>query len=874
MEELEQQDKLNQNASNLLTYVGDEEVFKFLKKVRYDRKFSVWREHLGKEDAHGIFFETIVMLENLQRSIRAIFNKAKPTKDEYIDAIKHQDQSTIQSILEFFESLRLNNVLLEYASNHSFSGLVISFLQYLQFHQDAPFNKAGDAWTQKTFPVDAAFDCIEQYEVFLTKHGLGQNITTVNKNKHSYTSALNSSEARINRQYTEILSRYQEALDAFQEIEENKKLKKVYVLYLSVDFNLLDPHKDWSSPFMNIHLDPIFRSLEGYIRNTSDVLMYFIDYDYRMSNVMVMDIIIVLEYSQNLQLPQLFETIQQVIEISIGTAPIKVYVRNLNEAIKRKFKDKSAVGILNLSKKALHDFKYWLLNCFYYKDLMISENYEAYFYTNQLVASKPGIKLYSKKLVKEKQSKHEIQTDKTLYREVRNLSLPVLPEASQYLKESDVIAILKDKPIWHDRELPSSIQKQLHGLHTLYAEQKEQYGWSLEQVDALNKIELLMQMLRYYRPLTDISIEHLNAVSTKPMTHLSLVEKQYLDVANWIECLVAVQKKSSSGDLDMDFVEQYHQQLSWRITAFIQFWKDHHSIAPSERLTKMINLSLKDTFSGICRYLKELHVIANTVDMIKQEKQIILNALKNKEAGTCYLRQSLKKDVWLCRFQLWYDFTVYDGSTDVLSDSVDRYKAFSLLLSDFLKNIQRSPRRVGGHLVGYIGSYISLDKPKVDLVFIFRHEEESLDIIDHQEERVLPIAQYWEGYIQMKEKILQKNVSKKNNPTSRTTKPDSLQQYLQYLKHGQLRSQIRPVMARLHELNHERFTIYHSSTELKPVFIKNVADHYAAYAFLLSNELLYQKLSNNVFLKGRAEYQPRQKNTLSVTHTVSVPNEE
>jgi hypothetical protein len=97
-----------------------------------------------------------------------------------------------------------------------------------------------------------------------------------------------------------------------------------------------------------------------------------------------MDIILVFKYSRKLEPHRLVQVIEEIIERSIHSEQVSKNVMDLNKTIKRKFKDKPAVGLLHWTEKALYDFKYWLLNCFYYKDQIISLVTKPIFAQNRL----------------------------------------------------------------------------------------------------------------------------------------------------------------------------------------------------------------------------------------------------------------------------------------------------------------------------------------------------------------------------------------------------------------------------------------------------------------------------------------------------------
>ena len=877
-----------------LLSVEDEELFKFLKKIRYDQKLTAWKPRLGKKIQNGVFFETILLLENLQCSLKEVLNKATPTQDEYQQAVKNNDQHEIQSIIQFFERLRVDFDLVNYACDHIFSSLVRSFLIFLSSHLDSPFNTVGDAWTQVTFPASDVFKSIEQYLPFLqvtssehkdkARTGLVEADQQTDVDTDSNTKAdadaqqqaeqdpklqekeetdrlalpksIQNFQRRAEQDKRDILELYGNALSNLSHtVKKNEKIKQAYVQYLSIEFHLLDTEQDWSEKLADRHLGDVFNNLYDEFQGRSDLIMYFVDYDHRVNHVMVMDIILVFKYSRKLEPHRLVQVIEEIIERSIHSEQVRKNVMDLNKTIKRKFKDKPAVGLLHWTEKALYDFKYWLLNCFYYKDQIISLVTKPIFAQNRLGQFGINDRIHSSREQEQSSDKPKGEQVKIPTPEsIKKQKPPAIPKTNQI---EDVLGAIGKKEVWSNKELPPRVREQLRLLNLLYSEQKKLNGWSDQQVEAINKIEVLMQMVQYSDVPEKPSSEHVAKVVAKPLVHLNLLEKQYLDVFNWIE------------HLDDQFIQKNQQQLGWRIIKLIEFKRSKTSLPVYKRLVTL-NFDLS-FYTDIVQQLNDLKKIIMSQGYLVQDTQAMTNTIKNKESAHDYLRQRLKKDVHVCRLQLWHDPIVY-GQLNPAFESIDKLRAFSFLLTDFLKNIQRSIKSVGGHLVGYIGSYIALDAPKVDIIFIFENSPEQVD--DSRDvETLIKITKYWQDYIVEKEKAIDQNIQRLSKKMLKASEDDHAipvkdtrsgdkgfpRQYLEYFKQGKLHSKVLPIMESIDPLNHQQLKIYRTSTELKPAFIKNVMDYFRAYPLLLCDEQGYQKVSKNIFLKGRKDYKAREK---------------
>lgn len=62
--------------------ISNEDLFRLLKK-RYDHRRASYKD-CGNEISEGIFYETICLLENLERQLGLVYNRAYPTRDEFL----------------------------------------------------------------------------------------------------------------------------------------------------------------------------------------------------------------------------------------------------------------------------------------------------------------------------------------------------------------------------------------------------------------------------------------------------------------------------------------------------------------------------------------------------------------------------------------------------------------------------------------------------------------------------------------------------------------------------------------------------------------------------------------------------------------------
>lgn len=154
--------------------ISNEDIFRLLKK-RHDHRWASYKG-CGNEIYEGIFYETICLLENLERQLGLVYNRAYPTRDDFLIALEHGDQQRLNQIIKFYEELRVERDLIKYAQQtHFFSKNVQAYIAYLKRYPDSHFWKKGDEWQVKTFPHEALFDF---FEIYLGRLHVGQTEPT------------------------------------------------------------------------------------------------------------------------------------------------------------------------------------------------------------------------------------------------------------------------------------------------------------------------------------------------------------------------------------------------------------------------------------------------------------------------------------------------------------------------------------------------------------------------------------------------------------------------------------------------------------------------------------------------------------------------
>ena len=258
-----------------------------------------------EKPTRGIFYETVLLLESLEKNLTALFHGEAPTKEEYQAAMRADNQGALERIIDFFQQLRIDQDLLGfYAADYSFSRLVSSFRAFLESYGKAPpFIATNPKWTLKDFPEQEVFECIERYQVVL-----------------SGITVLSSEELKeeILRKMTledDIAAIYKNTLRTFDAVAGRKK---VVVQYVTVNFKFTENIRSWKRAVAEDILLPPFSEIFCGLQKIGGLLMYFIKCTIGINNIVVLDMILVFESNKEHTQYATFDRVKRcIVSISI-----------------------------------------------------------------------------------------------------------------------------------------------------------------------------------------------------------------------------------------------------------------------------------------------------------------------------------------------------------------------------------------------------------------------------------------------------------------------------------------------------------------------------------------------------------------------------
>ncbi|MGM1005307.1 hypothetical protein, partial [Acinetobacter haemolyticus] len=374
--------------------ISNEDLFRLLKK-RYNHTWVSYKDR-GKEISEGIFYETICLLENLERQLGLVYNRANPTRDEFLIALEHGDQQRLNQIIKFYEELRVDSDLIEYAQpTHIFSKNVKSYIEYLKRYPDSLFWKMGDEWQVETFQHEAIFDFFETY---LGGLHVGQNEPTTltvesavenqseldeisQQQKLAESENIKKTDPVAVAPLTEELSldvykQFDEGLRQFNEFLARHKSLRVMCFEITLTPQETTIKKMWSA------LDKKRGGLQGCFRLLADRYGLLAEYsriEIGINASLVLQWVLLFKGHDPLDIRRVRASIQQELESQMnaddywGTEPFKVDIRDLGHLfhlVDSRYKD----VIKARSKSERQAFEYWVLGYLYCVDYFLRPN--------------------------------------------------------------------------------------------------------------------------------------------------------------------------------------------------------------------------------------------------------------------------------------------------------------------------------------------------------------------------------------------------------------------------------------------------------------------------------------------------------------------
>lgn len=753
------------NATNI---ISRHDVFKMLKLI-YASRLSVYQQNNAKVYS-GVFQETILQLEKVEEALEQIANREAPTREEFNQSVKENDQEQIARIISFYQNLRVDQRLHELLRNHRYSFNVISFYKLL-FMKERPFiaTERDVTWGRKNFPEQEVFDFAEMLQERLKKQ-----------------------QVIIRQEENRLLKKYAGAVE-----DLNRLMRVNKQLYATCfDIEITSRKANWKD------------EIQSYLRTITNAP------DFGTSLLLALDLrayYLTLEVNENEAFKIFLVVLQNKAEKSHTNAlslermlmdyfhsvnskqfPFDINVLDIGKSIQKKCHPK-AVGYIG-SLTSLRQFQYWILGYLYFRWRYLQPHFNSYDETQVE-------RYFEGKILVEIAKEKPLAEVETLPPEVKRM-----PEKRELPTRFEQIDLSKQQVrIWSDSGLPAKAKTYLKLIELLYSEQRGlgvmQYSTAF--LNDILRIEKFMQTLLYYPALAfDYPNDKFERVQQNPGRYLTQVAKQYLEIA-W-----ALQKP----DPLLLFTAQ--SIGSAFVNSLLRSYSDSRYGA-NHLLQWLISPRGFHAFTSLLMHFKSegKYLYSSTIETSKRN-----TVAKNKAETYKYLRVIMKQDVLAIRFILSCNFP---------DDKDHDQNAFRAWITDFIKNIKRRPRAIGAELLGYIGTYIYNQGLAVDMVLLF-----NTDAVGEVDQSIAnAIQQYWQNYVIEKQKNIEKQKLKTKKEVPPATSITSFP-YMSYFEGAELVAEQRPVMASIRQLNAMGLILISSNRSLKNLFIKSLADYFSGYCLI------------------------------------------
>ncbi|HAV5625159.1 TPA: hypothetical protein PKR15_002361 [Acinetobacter baumannii] len=729
--------------------ISNEDIFRLLKK-RHDHRWASYKG-CGNEIYEGIFYETICLLENLERQLGLVYNRAYPTRDDFLIALEHGDQQRLNQIIKFYEELRVERDLIKYAQQtHFFSKNVQAYIAYLKRYPDSHFWKKGDEWQVKTFPHEALFDF---FEIYLGRLHVGQTEPTTStmglvienpseSDEISQQQKLAESEniektdrvavAPLTETLTQdVYKQFDEGLRQFNEFLARHKSLRVMCFEITLTPQEATFGEKWRA------LDRKRNELSGCFNLLIErygLLAKYSRIEMGINSSLVLQWVLLFKGHDPLDTGRVRASIQQELELQMAghsywnTQPFKVGVQDLGclfHSLDSGYKD----VIKARSKSERKAFEYWVLGYLYCVDYFLKPNLLC-------IADSPYVDRHYEYSV--------------FFREgpsVNNQSV----NHRRHQTKTDIEGIYdfidldfsaESKQIWKNNNLPKHAKDDLKLLALLYSQYKKKMPieWREKEnfVQLLVSIEHFMRLIQH-NPVQVLIDTYLSQTHIEkfPLKSLSQQAKQYLHIGQQLTQFDLSLKEQIA---DLAFV-------GWRVRLFLQLFIENLWGFQINRDGIADLKSCLDRFKDLENY--RIDGLKERSSFYEIEKEEAVSVKRNQAKAKDYLNKAIIQDVFA--FRLVFSYQPNKSFT-----SEDNITAFNTLLTDFLKNLKRTRKISGESLVAYIGTRIFIDKVlNADITLIF--SAQTLSDYDEQKNKECikqtraKVIEYWRKYLSIKD---------------------------------------------------------------------------------------------------------------------------
>lgn len=762
--------------------ISNEDIFRLLKK-RHDHRWASYKG-CSNEIYDGIFYETICLLENLERQLGLVYDRACPSQDEFLVAQKNGDQKTINQIIKFYEELRVERDLIDRVlTTHSLSKNVQAYITYLKRNPDSPFWKNGSEWCIGVFPHKSVFTFFEKY------------LCDLQTGRFEESTDLFADEMKIDV--------FKEGKKQFSQFLAKHKSLRVMCLEIKLTPQETTLKKMWGA------LDKKRGGLQGCFCLLADRYGLLAEYsrvEIGQNASLILQWVLLFKGHGSFDTRMVRANIKQELELQMnaddhwGTAPFKVDIRDLGRLfhfVDPRYKD----VIKARSKSERLAFEYSVLGYLYCVDYFLKPNLSCIAdspYVDRHYEHSVLLRIIERPPANNQSTSHQRHQTKTDIEGIDDFI--------------DLDFRSESKRIWKNNNLPKQAKDDLKLLALIYLQYKKKMPIEWREkgnfVQLLVSIEHFMRLIQH-NPVQALIEEYLpqSQIEKSPLKCLSQQAKQYLHIGQQLKQLGLSLKEQIA---DLAFV-------GWRVRLFLQLFIKNPWGFQINRDGIADLKSCLDRFKDLEHY--RVGGVKERSSFYEIEKEDAVSVKRNQAKAKDYLNKAIIQDVFA--FRLVFSYQPNKAFTEE-----DNITAFNTLLTDFLKNLKRTRKISGESLVAYIGTRIFIDKVlNADITLIF--SAQTLSDYDEQKNKECikqtraKVIEYWRKYLSIKELKIDER-----------KKASTVQQlYLKVFKDENLRVSQRDMITSLPRSADLIHIKHHDSKTLRS-FKSELADFYSGHGLL------------------------------------------
>ncbi|KKW75101.1 hypothetical protein AAV96_17170 [Acinetobacter sp. AG1] len=779
---------------------------------------------MQKNTAVCIYHETIVALESIHEVLRKIENGSAPTREDYENAIKNQDETESLAISDFYKKLALVDqgefdAFQNFRNHYYFDTTISNYSVFLNEYSKnmgceyGEYFELSSLWTKKNFDADKLFKFIESYQA-QTSLGL---ITAED---------IPDEIASQNRIYEMLIQDYDDLVSRIRNIG-------VSVVDIFLPSNLRRYEGD-SELFSSRELMIVIHRLEQALRQEDGILLIVNHAHVINNNNFVLSYLLIYKANIFKTSEAVHEMISHEVQRIIGQMHMwRINVIPRDSMLQRIFPEESFSGKLKskTDKQTFRNkFLRYFLSCIFLMKLDKGEELEHYEEMKYITLNNY---LYFKEKIyfdnAEQENSFEVPKEKP-----KQTQPKVVPHFLDELINE--IELEKFDKYFNSRGLPTKEDHKIQLIHFL-CKQQDTTNVSEELIDDLIRIESFLSRLSC-DPVYDFADGYnIKSFQASPkLVKLSFMFQQFLLVSEVERINRSVRLPRELNLKAISFLEQYDS-----------FFASEYEVYKTSRLRRDLGK----------------YRISALQPLAKQEQQRLNTASKKIVSIQNYLNQVLETDVVVLRFI--FSCRGRAGEQATMFDDIFR---------DYVDNLKRRYTN-GFRLEGHIGIYIPHRyKHYIDATLFFKTDKNT-DIGDIAILRKV-VSDYWIDYVVNKQEQIHRfndrhpqnnknlsflktswslDFSKSGLKTKKWKALNFCKNILNPfsdLKQTKLTARSLPIVKTENSLNHDYVEVFQGQRAKRKLLIEKVSLYYAYGPTILVRPDEYELLPRkNCLILGR-----------------------